>query len=45
MKWNIQLCELNYDEQELNAVTSVLQSEWLTMGNFVKSLKLSFPIF
>ena len=32
MQWKVQLCELNYGKEELEAVSSVLANEWLTMG-------------
>ena len=45
MDWKIQLCELNYDEREKDAVSRVLESEWLTMGATVAEFEDKFSSF
>jgi len=42
MKWKVQLCELNYDENEVNAVNQVLRNEWLTMGEETSEFESEF---
>jgi len=43
--WDVQLFELNYDHQEHAAVTEVLESRWLTMGDSVRSFEKQFGAF
>lgn len=43
--WKVQLFELNYDEQELQAATDVIRSGWITMGEKTKEFKSSFGKF
>ena len=45
MKWKHQLSELNFDRQEELAVTKVLRSEWLTMGENVSNFEAKFSKF
>lgn len=45
MKWNIQLCELNFDDCEKIAVAQVLDNEWLTMGAVVSEFEEKFSNF
>ena len=40
--WKVQLFELNYDEQERNAVSDVLKSGWITSGPKTKEFENSF---
>ena len=40
--WDIQLFKLNYDEKEVIAVQSVLESGWITMGEMTKNFERSF---
>ena len=42
MNWIIPLADLNYNEQEENAVISVLRSKWLTMGDVTNHFEQSF---
>jgi dTDP-4-amino-4,6-dideoxygalactose transaminase len=42
MEWKVQLCELNYDEKEANAVNLVLRNEWLTMGEQTYEFEAEF---
>lgn len=41
-KWKILLSDLDYDENELNAVSEVLRSRWLTMGERVEEFEHRF---
>ena len=43
--WNIQLFKLNFDQRETDAVSSVLASEWLTMGEKVTRFEAQFSRF
>ena len=43
--WTVQLFKLNYDHQELDAATDVIQSGWITMGERTVSLEESFGEF
>ena len=45
MEWQVQLCELNYDRRELNAVNSVIESGWLTMGPIVAEFEKGMQKF
>ena len=45
MSWDVQLFELNYDSQEVNAVNSVLSSGWLTMGERTALFEQQFSEF
>lgn len=42
MDWKVQLCELNYDEDEVHAVNRVLRNEWLTMGEETSEFEAEF---
>ena len=42
MNWKVQLCELNYDQNEAQAVAKVLAREWLTMGERSREFEDSF---
>jgi dTDP-4-amino-4,6-dideoxygalactose transaminase len=44
-KWKVQLFELNYDHRELQAVTEVVQSGWITMGEKTRSFEARFEDF
>ena len=41
-EWKFQLCELNYDHREQKAVASVLEKEWLTMGEYCAQFERNF---
>ncbi len=43
--WKVQLFELNYDHRELQAVTEVVRSGWITMGEKTKSFERRFGEF
>lgn len=43
--WKVQLFELNYDHRELQAVTEVVRSGWITMGERTKSFERRFGEF
>ncbi|MDA9005908.1 DegT/DnrJ/EryC1/StrS family aminotransferase [Amylibacter sp.] len=45
MNWKIQLSELNYNEQEAQAVQRILQSEWLTAGPETSQFELEFSSY
>lgn len=45
MNWAIQLCELNFDHKEREAVDRVLRSEWLTMGEETSNFEFEFSDF
>jgi len=45
MDWSVQLFELNYDHLESDAVGSVLDSRWLTLGDETKSFEGEFSRF
>ena len=40
--WKVQLFRLNYDDRELKAVSDVIRSGWLTMGEQVKRFEAEF---
>jgi dTDP-4-amino-4,6-dideoxygalactose transaminase len=40
--WKVQLFELNYDDREEKAVTDVLKSRWITMGEKTKDFEVKF---
>ena len=40
--WKVQLFELNYDDREEKAVSDVLKSRWITMGECTKSFEQKF---
>jgi dTDP-4-amino-4,6-dideoxygalactose transaminase len=42
MIWNIPLADLDFDENEENAVISVLKSKWLTMGEVTSQFEHDF---
>ncbi len=43
--WKVQLFKLNYDERELAAVTEVVKSGWITMGEKTKEFEARFADF
>ncbi len=43
--WKVQLFELNYDHQEVEAATDVIESGWITMGEKTMSFEESFAEF
>ena len=45
MKWKIPLFDLDYDKQEISAVTNVLERRWLTMGKKVEEFENRFERF
>ena len=45
MDWEIQLCELNYDNTESEAVSRIMSSEWLTMGLETKTFENEFSAY
>lgn len=42
MKWKITLCEPDIGQEEINAVTKVLKSKWLTMGEVTQKFEKAF---
>ena len=40
--WNIPLSDLDYDQEEMDAVARVLRSKWLSMGPEVESFEREF---
>lgn len=40
--WKVQLFELNFDERERQAVTAVLESGWITMGERIQEFEQRF---
>jgi len=42
--WRIPLSDLNYNEQEIEAVKAVLDSGWLTMGPYTADFELAFAL-
>ncbi|MBN2075691.1 MAG: DegT/DnrJ/EryC1/StrS family aminotransferase [Dehalococcoidales bacterium] len=42
MVWKIALSDIDLDEQEINAVTDVLESKWLTMGEITQQFETAF---
>lgn len=45
MDWRVPLADLDYDTQETEAVTQVLQSKWLTMGAVTQQFEDNFSAF
>ena len=45
MNWRVPLADLDYDTQETEAVTQVLQSKWLTMGAVTQQFEDNFSAF
>ena len=43
--WNVPLFDLNFDHREEAAVSAVMQSRWLTMGEQTKSFESKFSSF
>jgi len=42
MEWKIPLSDIDFDEKEINAVTNVLKSKWLTMGPLTQKFEEKF---
>lgn len=42
MTWKIPLSEIDFDEQEIEAATKVLESKWLTMGEVTQEFERAF---
>ena len=42
LSWNIPLSDLDYDQEEMDAVARVLRSKWLSMGPEVESFEREF---
>jgi len=42
MDWRVPLADLDYDDAEIRAVTDVLESKWLTMGEVTKQFEAEF---
>ena len=42
MEWQVPLADLDYDDEEIQAVTEVLKSRWLTMGEVTKRFETEF---
>ncbi|MBA7540142.1 UDP-4-amino-4-deoxy-L-arabinose--oxoglutarate aminotransferase [subsurface metagenome] len=42
MKWKITLCEPDIGQEEIGAVTNVLKSKWLTMGEVTQRFERAF---
>jgi len=45
MDWRIPLADLDYGDQETEAVKRVLQSKWLTMGGITQEFETQFAAF
>ena len=45
MEWRIPLSDVDYGEEEIRAVTGVLQSKWLTMGEVTQRFEQTFAGF
>ncbi|MDY4466812.1 MAG: DegT/DnrJ/EryC1/StrS family aminotransferase [Candidatus Treponema excrementipullorum] len=43
--WKVQLFKLNYDNKEIEAVTEVLESAWITMGQKTRDFEAGFSSF
>lgn len=43
--WKVQLFKLNYDNKEIKAVTGVLESAWITMGQKTRDFETGFSSF
>lgn len=43
--WKVQLFKLNYDNKEIKAVTEVLESAWITMGQKTRDFETGFSSF
>lgn len=43
--WKVQLFKLNYDNKEIEAVTEVLESAWITMGQKTRDFESGFSSF
>ena len=42
MEWRVPLADLDYGDEELQAVTEVLRSKWLTMGEITQKFETEF---
>ena len=45
MRWKVPLSDVDFDHQELEAVSKVIQSGWLTMGSQTKRFERKFARF
>lgn len=45
MEWRVPLADLDYGDQEAEAVKRVLQSKWLTMGGITQEFETQFAAF
>jgi dTDP-4-amino-4,6-dideoxygalactose transaminase len=45
MDWRVPLADIDFDEQEVSAVTEVLRSKWLSTGEVTKSFEQEFASF
>jgi dTDP-4-amino-4,6-dideoxygalactose transaminase len=45
MSWQIPLSDIDFDEQEIQAVQDVLKSRWLTMGKVTQEFESSFAAY
>ena len=43
--WRVQLFKLNFDSRELDAITAVVESGWLTMGEHIANFESAFSKF
>ena len=45
MEWRVPLADIDFDEQEVSAVTDVLHSRWLSMGEVTQGFEQDFASF
>ena len=45
MNWRIPLSDIDFDENEAQAVQNVIKSRWLTMGNVTQEFEASFASY
>jgi dTDP-4-amino-4,6-dideoxygalactose transaminase len=43
--WKVQLCKLNFDNQEVDAVRHTVESGWLTMGERITNFEAAFSAY